>query len=239
MTNGLVSVKNLAAETVQALIATGQWTTETITLPQEGAQWDPIAGVWTRTTLNTNQTVLKYTGSNPLKTGGGSTGKSSGGGGKGGGGGGGSKSTSVSSSIRKMLDKMDEDVETSDHRRKMAQLAQQYHETRGEIQGVLLYMDKEKEIVEENSSALESYLTSLEKEIESKKAVLAKNKESSSKYKQAMVDLEALQEQHRKYSETLLQNRIDIEELNQAMKEQRDSIRQMEIDLRELIHDAI
>lgn len=240
MTNGLISVKNLAAETVQALIATGQWTTETITLPQEGAQWDPIAGVWTRTTLNTNQTVLKYTGSNPLKSGSGSSGsgRSGGGGGKGGGGGGG-KNTTVSSAIEKMLDRMDDAMETSDHRRKMAQLAQQYHETRGEIQGVLLYMNKEREIVEENSSALEGYLASLEKEIESKKAVLAKNKESSSKYKQAMVDLEALQEQHKKYSETLLQNRIDIEELNQAMKEQRDIIRQMEIDLRELIHDAI
>lgn len=52
LTSGLISVQNLAADAVQALIATGQWRLETITLPQEGAQWDPIAGVWTRTTIN-------------------------------------------------------------------------------------------------------------------------------------------------------------------------------------------
>lgn len=143
LTNGLISVQNLAAETVQALIATGQWTTETITMPQEGAQWDPISGTWTRTMLNTNQTVLKYAGSNPLKSGGGGSKKSSGGGGgggRGGGGGGGSSSLSVSKSIQKGLDKMQEQTETDDHRRKMAQLAQQYHEVRGELQGVITYM---------------------------------------------------------------------------------------------------
>ena len=133
LTSGLISVQNLAAETVQALIATGQWTTETITLPQEGAQWDPISGTWTRTMLNTNQTVLKYAGSNPLKGGGGGKSSGGGGGGKGGGGGGGSKSTSVSKDIQKLLNSMSEQTEIDDHRRKMAQLAQQYHEVRGEL----------------------------------------------------------------------------------------------------------
>ena len=32
LTSGLISVQNLAADAVAALIATGQWTTETITL---------------------------------------------------------------------------------------------------------------------------------------------------------------------------------------------------------------
>ena len=128
LTSGLISVQNLAADAVDALIATGQWTMETITMPQEGAQWNPLTGVWTRTRINTNQNVLRYTGSNPLK-GGGSGKKSSGGGG--GGKGGGSSSTSVSQSTQKLLDKMDEAVDAGDHRRKMAQLAQQYHEVRG------------------------------------------------------------------------------------------------------------
>ena len=110
LTSGLISVQNLAADAVDALIATGQWTMETITMPQEGAQWNPLTGVWTRTRINTNQNVLRYTGSNPLK--GGSSGKKSSGGGGGGkgGGGGGSSSTSVSQSTQKLLDKMDQKV---------------------------------------------------------------------------------------------------------------------------------
>ena len=238
LTNGLISIQNLAADAVDALIATGQWTMETITMPQEGAQWNPLTGVWTRTRINTNQNVLRYTGSNPLK-GGGSGKKSSGGGSGKGGGGGGSSSTSVSQSTQKLLDKLDEAVDAGDHRRKMAQLAQQYHEVRGEIQGVILYLGKEKEIVQENSTTLTGYIAELENQMAAQRAVMSKNKEGSKKYKQAATDLEALQKQHQQYSETLLQNKIDLEELTKAIKEQQDAIRDMEIDLRDLIHDAI
>lgn len=239
LTSGLISVQNLAADAVDALIATGQWTMETITMPQEGAQWNPLTGVWTRTRINTNQNVLRYTGSNPLK--GGSSGKKSSGGGGGGkgGGGGGSSSTSVSQSTQKLLDKMDEAVDAGDHRRKMAQLAQQYHEVRGEIQGVILYLGKEKEIVQENSTTLTGYIAELENQMAAQRAIMSKNKEGSKKYKQAATDLEALQKQHQQYSETLLQNKIDLEELTKAIQEQQDAIRDMEIDLRDLIHDAI
>lgn len=236
LTSGLISVQNLAADTVQALIVTGQWTTETITLSQEGAQWDPISGTWNKTTLNTNQTVLKYAGGNPLRGGGG---KSSRGGGGGGGGGSGSKSTSASKDIQKLLDTMNARTDADDHRRKMAQLAQQYHDARGELQGVIKYLNIEKQIVQENSTAIEAYLEVLETQMAAKEAIMAKNKESSKKYKQAKADLEALKEQHEAYSEALLQNRIDLEKLDQAIEEQRDAIRSMEIDLRKLIHDAI
>ncbi len=239
LTSGLISVQNLAADAVNALIATGQWRLETITMPQEGAQWDPISGTWTTTTMNTNQNVLRYTGSNPLRSTGGKSSSGGSGGGSGGGGGSGSSNKSVSKSIQKLLDKMDEASGTSDHRRKMAQLAQQYHDVRGELQGVILYLEKEKQIVQENSQTTEGYIAELEKQMEAKKAILAKYKESSSKYKQAMVDLEALQEQHKKYSEELAQNKIDLEELDQAIQEQHDTIREMEIDLRDTIHDAI
>ena len=239
LTSGLISVQNLAADAVDALIATGQWTMETITLPQEGAQWNPLTGVWTRTRINTNQNVLRYTGSNPLK-GGGSGKKSSGGGGGGkGGGGGGSGSTGASKSTQRLLDRMDEAVDAGDHRRKMAQLAQQYHEVRGEIQGVILYLDKEKEIVRENSTTLTGYIAELENQMAAQSAIMSKNREGSKKYRQAATDLEALQKQHQQYSEALLQNKIDLEELTRAIREQQDAIREMEIDLRELVHDAI
>ena len=238
LTSGLISVQNLAADAVDALIATGQWTMETITLPQEGAQWNPLTGVWTRTRINTNQNVLRYTGNNPLK-GGGSGKKSSGGGSGKGGGGGGSGSTGASKSTQRLLDRMDEAVDAGDHRRKMAQLAQQYHEVRGEIQGVILYLGKEKEIVQENSTTLTGYIVELENQMAAQKAIMNKNKEGFKKYKQAATDLEALQKQHQQYSETLLQNKIDLEELTKAIQEQQDAIRDMEIDLRDLIHDAI
>lgn len=121
LTAGLISVKNLAADAVEALIATGQWTLETITLPQEGAQWDPISGTWNISRMNTGQSVLRYTGSNPLRSGssGKSSGSGSGGGGKGGGGG--SSSTSVSKATEKLLDKMEAEQSLEEHRRKLAQ----------------------------------------------------------------------------------------------------------------------
>ena len=241
LTSGLISVQNLAADAVAALIATGQWTTETITLPQQGALWDPVSGTWTTTTLNTNQTVLRYTGSNPLRpgsSGGGSTGGGRSGGG-GGGGGGGSSSTEVSKSIQKMLDRMDEDQGFEDHYRRMAQLAQGYHEARGEIQGVILYLEKEKELVAGNNETLRGYVDTLADQIEQKQGELSKYKEGSKKYKQALVDLEALQEAHQQYSEQLLENMTDLEDLQDQIDEWHDTVREMEIDLRELIHEAI
>lgn len=203
LTNGLISVQNLAADVVQALIATGQWQLETITMPQEGAQWNPVSGVWSLSRLNTNQTVLRYTGSNPLRrsssgSSGGSSGSRSSGGGSGG-----SSSVNVSESIQKALDQMDSVQEIEDHRRKMTQLAQGYHEARGEIQGVILYLEKEKGIVEDNSTSLRRYIDTLDQQIQKKQAELAGYKEGSKNYQQAMVDLEALQSAHQEYSRQL------------------------------------
>ena len=95
-----------------------------------------------------------------------------------GGGGGGSKSTSVSKDIQKLLNTMKERTEADDHRRKMAQLAQQYHEVRGELQGVIKFMQVEKEIVQENSTQIDAYLEVLETQMAAKEAVMAKYKES-------------------------------------------------------------
>lgn len=246
LTSGLISVKNLAADAVQALIATGQWHLETITMPQEGAQWDPLSGTWNISRMNTGQTVLRYTGSNPLRSGGsggysggGGGGGGGGGSGGGGGGGGGSSSTSVSKSIQKALDKMDAEQNIEDHRRKMAQLAQDYHEARGEIQGVILYLEKEMSIVQDNNLSLRQYIDTLDAQIQKKQAELAKYKEGSKNYNQAMADLEALQAAHQEYSEQLLENVTDLETLRQEIDEWNDTIREMEIDLRETIHDAI
>lgn len=166
-----------------------------------------------------------------------SSGKSGGGGGKGGGGGGGS--ASVTKAIQTMIDKMADLKKYEDYRRELAQLAQAYYQATGELQGVILYLDIERDIVEENMITLEDYLGDLEKEIEAKKAVLAKSKEGSSAYKQAEIDLNALQEKHQEYSKELTQNKTDVVNLTKAIKEQNDTIRQMEIDLRNTILQAI
>lgn len=160
-------------------------------------------------------------------------------GGGGGGGGSSSSSRSVSEEIQKMLDQMEGAKEIADHRREMAQLAQEYHESRDELQGVILYLEREKAMVEQSSATLEGYVSQLEAQMNTQKQIIASNKEGSKAYNQAMIDLEALQKQHQEYSQELMQNKIDIEELNDAIKEQQDAIRDMEIELRDLINQAI
>lgn len=71
-------------------------------------------------------------------------------GGGGGGGGGKSNDDNITEELKKLLEKMDETVDIEDHRRKIMQMAHDYHEARGEIQGVLLYLENEKEIVQNN-----------------------------------------------------------------------------------------
>lgn len=160
-------------------------------------------------------------------------------GGGGGGGGSSSSSRSVSEEIQKMLDQMEGAKEIADHRREMAQLAQEYHESRDELQGVILYLEREKAMVEQSNATLEGYVSQLEAQMNTQKQIIASNKEGSKAYNQAMIDLEALQQQHQEYSQELMQNKIDIEELNDAIKEQQDAIRDMEIELRDLINQAI
>lgn len=134
---------------------------------------------------------------------------------------------------------MDAEQNIEDHRRKMAQLAQDYHEVRGEIQGVILYLEKEMSIVQDNNLSLRQYIDTLDAQIQKKQAELSKYKEGSKNYNQAMADLEALQAAHQEYSEQLLENVTDLETLRQEIDEWNDTIREMEIDLRETIHDAI
>ena len=154
-------------------------------------------------------------------------------------GGGGSSSTSVSKAIETMLDKIGSAKAITDYRRELMQLAQAYHESRGELQGVILYLEREREIVKENITSTEQYVAQIEEQIKQKQAVIASSKEGSKAYKQAMADLEALQKDHQEYSKELLENKTDIEELTAAIKEQYNTIREMEIDLRDTILEAI
>lgn len=197
--------------------------------------------------FTTGPTGLKITSRVPKITwtggkSGSSSRKSSGGGGgkkSGGGGGGGSGSNSVSELVESMLDEFDRVNALRDHRRELAQMGQSYHEARGEIQGVIAYLQIERDIVEEDTKALEAYLGQLEAQIEANRAIVTTEAAGSKAYNQAMIDLDKLQEEHQKYSKTLVQNKTDVENLTDAIKKQYDKIRQMEIDLRNTILEAI
>lgn len=175
------------------------------------------------------------TGSTKKSSGGGGSGRKSGGGG----GGGGSSSKTVSDAVSALVDEFSKVGELRDHRRELAQLGQTYHETMGEIQGVIAYLEIERDIVQEDTQAIETYVAQLEAQIEANRAIVTSEAEGSKAYNQAMVDLDKLQEEHQKYSQALIKNKTDVEKLTQAIKEQNDKIRQMEIDLENTILEAI
>ena len=90
----------------------------------------------------------------------------------------------------------------------------------------------------DNNLSLRQYIDTLDAQIQKKQAELAKYKEGSKNYNQAMADLEALQAAHQEYSEQLLE-KCPIWKRSGEIDEWNDTIREMEIDLRETIHDAI
>ena len=198
---------------------------------------------WTRTAdglgLRARASVPKITWTG----GSGGTKKSSGGGGSGkksgGGGGGGSGSNDVSELVKTLVDEFTNVNELRDHRRELAQLGQSYHEARGEIQGVIAYLEIERDVLKDTTDGVEVYLRQLEEQIEANRAVVSTEAETSKAYKQAMIDLDKLQEEHQKYSKELIQNQTDLEKLTQAIKEQYNKIRQMEIDLENEVLQAI
>ena len=163
--------------------------------------------------------------------------RGSGGGGSGGGGGGGSMK--VSEGVTNLLKDLSTKKALDDYRRELAQLAQSYYKETGELQGVILYLGIERDVVNENTKKIEEYIAQIEAEIETRRSVIASEKEGSTAYKQAAMDLEKLQEDHQKYSKELLKNKTDVEALTKAIKEQQDAIRQMEIDLRNTVLKAI
>ena len=112
----MISVENLAKETIDQLVACGAFTIEELTHEAQAAIWNPIydgmtgnviGGTWSKSTLPVKTQVLKPTSYNPLSTGTkrSKTGSSGGGGGSKGGGGGGGGSTKVSKKTQGQLRK--------------------------------------------------------------------------------------------------------------------------------------
>jgi chromosome segregation ATPase len=240
-------VQNLADEAVQKLLATGQWTTESI--PLSGVYSVYENGKIVKKPLEGYQDVLKPAGNNPFK--GASTvtkkadtkqktGRS------GGGGGGSSKDkndsfrdTNTTTEVEKMLDLMSQVNAIQQYQQSYYQSQNKYYSQTGQLQGVIAYMQKEKEVLEGQNGTLESNIKRIEEYMSAKQAELATLSTEDEKYKEVADDFDKLQKAHQTYTKQLIDNKSAVEALNQAMEEQRKKIRQMEIDLRNLILGAI
>ena len=243
--NGIALVGEDANRLGSVLAALGLFTIETKDL--KGTQevitsMDGFGGFTTKTmTLNGSYQILKPAAQNPFKSAGsGGTKKSggSGGGGKGGGGGGSGK-VSVSDSTQNLVDSMKKNSETQDNLLKLIDLKKEYHDIRGEIQGVIGYTKLEAETITSYNKTLEENIARLEAEMKAKEATLASSKKNSEAYKQASVDLDELNEAHQDYSEKLLENRNRLEEIRKELEEFKENARQTTISVQDLIRDTL
>ena len=242
--NGIALVGEDANRLGSVLASLGLFTIETKDL--KGTQevitsMDGFGGFTTKTmTLNGSYQILKPAAQNPFKSAGsGGTKKSGGSGGGGKGGGGGSGKVSVSDSTQNLVDSMKKNSEAQDNLLKLIDLKKEYHDIRGEIQGVIGYTKLEAETITSYNKTLEENIARLEAEMKAKEATLAGSKKNSKAYKQASVDLDELNEAHQDYSEKLLENRNRLEEIRKELEEFRENARQTTISVQDLIRDTL
>ena len=249
--NGLHAVQADAKDTIDALIATGQWEVATTDLPQEGLMFDPKTGGWTKFTNSAQATFLKPSGKNPFK--GLSTVKQkadtkSNTGRRGGGGGGGSSNSdknnnfrdrNVTTEVERMLDIMSQINTIQGAQQSWYQSQQKYFGQTKQLQGVIAYMQREKEALEAQNPVLEKNIKQIEHYMEIKRAEIATLSTDDAAYKDVADDLDKLQKAHQTYTKQLIDNKTAIEQLTESMLEQQKKIRKMEIDLRNTILKAI
>lgn len=236
-TNGLALVGDQAIAVGNMMAAVGMGTVEYIPLNSEVDTLVETANGFSvvKQTLSGLQAVWKPSAKNPFaKSGYESTSPK-----KSGGGGGGGGNTSVSKNTESMLGNMERKHESYDNRLKIAELKKEYHDIRGEIQGVIGYTKIESDIIKEQNKTLEENIASLEAEMKAKEAIIAKNKSTSKAYKQAEVDLEELNKAHKEYSEKLLENTNRLEEIKEELEEFNEEARQTVISVQDLIRETL
>lgn len=243
---GLITTQGQAQDTIDRLLAIGQFDVETVQLDTEA--WVFENGQWIKKMLHGATQVLKPKNTNPLsgrtsytpkttRSSSGNTGNRSSGGGSGGSGN--SSSASQVSEVEKMLDIMEQIQKLYANTRNIFQAQQNYYQQTGELQGVIMYLQKEGEAILGQNKELEENIAEIEKWMAIKKQELSSLSLSSEEYEQAASDLKALQDRHQEYTKQLIDNKTQIDKLNKAIKEQNDAIRSMEIDLRNIILEAI
>lgn len=228
--NGLISTQNMAKDTIDLLIATGQWKVETI--PLNDLVWVQEGDTWIQKRLTGYQQVLKATNANPFRSkwGGSSASTSSGGGG--------SKS-SGKTQVELMLDRMSQMQTIQSHSRSLYAAQASYYENGGYLQGVIKFYELEAKAIEEQTATLEANVAEIETWMVKKQAELAKLKTTDKAYQAVADDLDKLQKAHQDYTLQLIDNRTELDKLTDSIKEQKNAIREMEINLRNTILQAI
>lgn len=248
--NGMALVDEQAVALGNLLARMGLGTIETQTLNQEFpvATYGPDGSVSiTKQFVQGLVSVWKPAAGNPFASSGrGGGGRSSsgggGGGGKkggGGGGGGGGGTIKVSEGTEKLINDMEKIQDEFENRLKIIDLKKEFHEIRGELKGVIAYTEEESKAITEQNKVLESNIATLEEEIAKQQAIVDKNGENSTAYKQAAKDLEELNKSHKEYTQTLLENVNKLEQNRKALDKLQEETRQTKIAVEELIRDTI
>lgn len=244
ITNGLIAVQNDAKATIEMLKATGQWELVTEDLPADMPVFDVVNGKTVNVgtvTATGHQTLLRMKNTNPLSGGGGGGSSSSpkSGGGGGGGGGGGNKNKNQMTEVERILDNMSQINDIQKYQQSYYQSQNKYYDQAGMLQGVIAYSEREIEVLNRQTEAMEDNVEKINEYIAKKKAELATMTTSDEKYEEVSDDLDKLQKAHQEYTKQLIDNKTAVDELNKSIEEQRKKIRDMEINLRNTILKAI
>ena len=226
--SGLFSVAADAEETIAALAALGVYEVDEEELQAEMPVFDVVNGVVSQvgTILATGkQKILKFP---EFKGGGGGTPKSSSGGG---GGGGGSKEPQKTFGSTRVLNTMESVNNLQNNTKNLYQAQEGYYQQTGQLQGVILYREKEIEILKEMNETLELNLEELEEWMDKKRDELELLDDSSEEYQEVAEELEALQSRHQEYTLALINNNTEIESITQSIRDLKGEIRDMEIDV--------
>ena len=242
ITDGLYAIQADAQDTIDMLVATGQWEITSVDLDQIAKVWDPKSGKWLTMKEAGQATVLKPKATNPFAKGRGSKTldkDTSGSKKSGGGGGGGGSDKSGPTEVEIMLDRMDQTNAIREYQQSYYQAQKNYYNQNGLLQGVIGYSQREIDVLKEQSKELEANVAQIEKYMDAKRKELASLSTSDERYEEVADDLDKLQKAHQNYTKQLVENKTSIDELTEAIEEQRKKIRQMEIDLRNTILKAI
>lgn len=232
--NQLIATEGLAADAVAELQRLGLFEIKTVGMDAVYYMLDAVTGQFKEMTAKNEVQVLVPTAANPLKTGGGRVS-----GGSGGSGGGGSGSKKPSKKTQGLVDEIDQAKELYDYRLKLIELAKEYYEATGELEGVKSYTEQELAVRKEQAEAVKEYIGQLKAEIAAKEATMAKSKSTSKAYKQAKTDLDALNEALEEAIEEYAGAETAIVELTQAMEDLREEQRQTAISVEEMIRDVL
>ena len=242
--NGLISVQEMAEETIELLKATGQWDTEVIKLPQEAFVWDPASEKWIKQKVEAGATVLKSKGNNPFRgTNATGTRQRTNSGKKGSSGGSGQKNNKANehpqTEVELMLNRMSQVQAIQEYQQSYYQAQGSYYNQTGYLQGVIGASQKEIEVLQKQNTVLKQNIEQINIYRRQKEAELKTLDVSDEKYEEVRDDLDRLQKAHQEYTKQVIDNETAMDQLNETIKETQRKIRDMVINIKQTIYKAI